>query len=236
MRFRRNSRSVKPRKGSTLREFPILVVVALVVSIIVKTFFIQFFYIPSGSMENTLQIQDRVGVNKFGNFFSEIKRGEVVVFRDTASWLPEADPSSDARILRKVKEGLVFLGVLPDPSKQYLIKRVIGVGGDRVVCTEKGKKLIINKNQVNEPYVYQGDDACDTDFDVTVPKGFLWVMGDHRGASADSRFHTDDPHKGMVPLSALTGRATIVLWPPKNAKIIKAGTDLAKISLEPEQP
>lgn len=233
MRFRRGSRFNKKSKGSTFSEFPILVVVALAVSIVVKTFFIQFFYIPSGSMENTLQIQDRVGVNKFGNFFSEIKRGEVVVFRDTASWLPEADPSSNSKILGKVKEGLVFLGVIPDPAKQYLIKRVIGVGGDRIICTEKGKKLIVNKITVNEPYVYQGDDACDTDFDVKVPTGFLWVMGDHRGASADSRFHGDDPHKGMVPLSAVTGRATVVLWPIKNVKIIKAGTDLAKISLQP---
>jgi signal peptidase I len=114
-------------KGSSFRELPILVVSALILSIVVKTFLVQFFYIPSGSMENTLQVNDRVGVNKLGALFSEIKRGEVVVFRDPASWL--SAPYDDSTGITKVlKDALVFVGVLPDPAKQYLIKRVIGVG------------------------------------------------------------------------------------------------------------
>ena len=117
---------------SFLGEMPALIVVALVVSILVKTFLVQFFYIPSGSMENTLRVNDRVAVNKLGNLFSEIKRGEVVVFRDPASWLPEQDPNGSG-VLGKIKVGLEFVGVLPDPAKQYLIKRVIGVAGDRVI-------------------------------------------------------------------------------------------------------
>jgi len=220
----------KQRKLNSLGEFPLLIVVALVVSIVVKTFLIQFFYIPSGSMENTLQVNDRVGVNKIGNFFGEIKRGEVVVFRDSAGWLPDPDPA-EAGIVGKAKSALVFVGILPNPAKQYLIKRVIGVGGDRIVCCDATHHLKVNNISVKEPYIFKGDRPSDTDFKVTVPKGFIWVMGDHRSASADSRFHTDDPHKGMVPLSAVTGRATFVVWPLKNAKFIAAASDLSKVTV-----
>lgn len=218
-------------KGSSFRELPILVVSALVLSIVVKTFLVQFFYIPSGSMENTLQVNDRVGVNKLGALFSEIKRGEVVVFRDPASWL--SAPYDDSTGITKVlKDALVFVGVLPDPAKQYLIKRVIGVGGDRVVCCSPGGKLEVNGIEVDEPYIYAGNKPSDSTFDVTVPEGFIWVMGDHRGASADSRFHTDDPNKGMVPLDKVTGRALFVMWPLKNMGVLDAGKDLSQIPVK----
>lgn len=215
-------------KGSALRELPILLVSALILSMIVKTFFVQFFYIPSGSMENTLLVNDRVGVNKFGALFSEIKRGEVVVFRDPADWL--SVPTNEDTGLKKVaKDALVFVGVLPDPSKQYLIKRVIGVGGDRVVCCNASNQIEVNGTPITEPYIYPGDKPSDSEFDVTVPKGFIWVMGDHRGASADSRFHTQDPNKGMVPLDKVTGRALFVIWPLSNLGILEVGKDLSKI-------
>lgn len=218
-------------KGSSLRELPILIISALVLSIIVKTFFIQFFYIPSGSMENTLQINDRVGVNKFGALFSDIKRGEVVVFRDPANWLsPNYDDSSGIR--KVIKDSLVFVGVLPDPSKQYLIKRVIGVGGDKVRCCGKDGKIEVNGVSINEPYIYEGDKPSDSEFEVEVPQGFIWVMGDHRGASADSRFHTDDPNKGMVALDKVTGRATFIIWPFSNLAILEKGEDLSKIPVK----
>jgi len=195
---------------------------------IVKTFFVQFFYIPSGSMENTLLVNDRVGVNKFGALFSDIKRGEVVVFRDPADWL--SVPTNEDTGLKKVaKDALVFVGVLPDPSKQYLIKRVIGVGGDRVVCCNASNQIEVNGTPITEPYIYPGDKPSDSEFDVTVPKGFIWVMGDHRGASADSRFHTQDPNKGMVPLGKVTGRALFVIWPLSNLGILEVGKDLSKI-------
>ena len=215
-------------KGSALRELPILLVSALILSMIVKTFFVQFFYIPSGSMENTLLVNDRVGVNKFGALFSDIKRGEVVVFRDPADWL--SVPTNEDTGLKKVaKDALVFVGVLPDPSKQYLIKRVIGVGGDRVVCCNASDQIEVNGTPITEPYIYPGDKPSDSEFDVTVPKGFIWVMGDHRGASADSRFHTQDPNKGMVPLEKVTGRALFVIWPLSNLGILEVGKDLSKI-------
>ena len=218
-------------KGSSLRELPILIISALVLSIIVKTFFIQFFYIPSGSMENTLQVNDRVGVNKFGALFSDIKRGEVVVFRDPANWLsPNYDDSSGIR--KVIKDSLVFVGVLPDPSKQYLIKRVIGVGGDKVRCCGKDGKIEVNGVSINEPYIYEGDKPSDSEFEVEVPQGFIWVMGDHRGASADSRFHTDDPNKGMVALDKVTGRATFIIWPFSNLAVLEKGEDLSKIPVK----
>jgi signal peptidase I len=218
-------------RGSSLRELPILIISALVLSIIVKTFFIQFFYIPSGSMENTLQVNDRVGVNKFGALFSDIKRGEVVVFRDPANWLsPNYDDSSGIR--KVIKDSLVFVGVLPDPSKQYLIKRVIGVGGDKVRCCGKDGKIEVNGVSINEPYIYEGDKPSDSEFEVEVPQGFIWVMGDHRGASADSRFHTDDPNKGMVALDKVTGRATFIIWPFSNLAILEKGEDLSKIPVK----
>jgi signal peptidase I len=218
-------------KGSSFRELPILVVSALILSIVVKTFLVQFFYIPSGSMENTLQVNDRVGVNKLGALFSEIKRGEVVVFRDPASWL-SAPYDDSTGITKALKDALVFVGVLPDPAKQYLIKRVIGVGGDRVVCCSPGGKIEVNGIEVDEPYIYAGNKPSDSTFDVTVPKGFIWVMGDHRGASADSRFHTDDPNKGMVPLDKVTGRALFVMWPLKNMGVLDAGKDLSQIPVK----
>jgi len=218
-------------KGSSLRELPILVVSALVLSIIVKTFLVQFFYIPSGSMENTLQVNDRVGVNKLGAIFSDIKRGEVVVFRDPAEWL--SAPYDESKGLAKiVKDGLVFVGIMPDPAKQYLIKRVIGVGGDRVVCCSASGKIEVNGVEVDEPYIYAGNKPSDSTFDVTVPKGFIWVMGDHRGASADSRFHTDDPNKGMVPLDKVTGRALFVIWPLKHLGVLEVGKDLSQIPVK----
>jgi signal peptidase I len=198
---------------------------------VVKTFFVQFFYIPSGSMENTLLVNDRVGVNKLGAIFSEIKRGEVVVFRDPADWL--STPINDEVGLRKiVKDALVFVGVIPDPSKQYLIKRVIGVGGDRVVCCNAKDQLEVNGVAIDEPYIYPGDKASESEFDVTVPKDFIWVMGDHRGASADSRYHTDDPNRGLVPLDKVTGRALFIIWPFSNLGLLEVGEDLSKIPLK----
>ena len=203
-------------KGSLLKELPVLVIVALVVSLFIKSFLVQFFYIPSGSMENTLQIKDRVAVNKVPFISENIKRGDVVVFRDPDNWLPEIVDYSTNQYVAKAKNALVTVGVLPNPAKQYLVKRVVGVGGDRVVCCTKEGNLTINGVEVTEPYIFAGNKPSEMKFDVTVPKGKLWVMGDHRGASADSRYHQDDINKGFVPLSKVTGRVVGVIWPFKN--------------------
>ena len=203
------------RKGSVLREFPILVIVALAVSLVIKSFLVQFFYIPSGSMENTLQINDRVAVNKLPFISKNIDRGDVVVFRDPSNWLPEPYANTQNQVIEKIKEGLVIVGVLPNPAKQYLVKRVIGVAGDTIVA--KNGVVTINGQQADEPYIFAGNKASEVDFNVTVPEGKLWVMGDHRGASADSRYHQDDVNNGFVPVSKVTGRVVAIIWPFKNA-------------------
>ncbi len=206
------------RKGSVLREFPILVIVALAVSLIIKTFLVQFFYIPSGSMENTLQINDRVAVNKLPFLSKSIDRGDVVVFRDPANWLPEQYSQSQNKVVSKIKDGLVLVGVLPNPAKQYLVKRVIGVAGDNVVG--KDGVVTINGKATTEPYIFAGNKASELDFNITVPAGKVWVMGDHRGSSADSRYHQDDVNNGFVPLSKVTGQVFAVIWPFKNLGLV----------------
>ncbi len=215
-----------PRKGSFLREFPILIIVALAVSIVIKTFLVQFFFIPSGSMENTLQINDRVAVNKVPFIGKSIKRGDVVVFRDPDNWLPEPYIGDQNKYLAIVKDVFVAVGVLPNPAKQYLVKRVIGVAGDKVECCSKDKKLMINGVEIEEPYIFAGNTASDTNFNVTVPAGKVWVMGDHRGASADSRFHQDDINNGMVPNSKITGKVVGIVWPIKNLRIVDSYSSL----------
>ena len=202
------------RKGSVLREFPILVIVALAVSLVIKSFLVQFFYIPSGSMENTLQINDRVAVNKIPFISNSIKRGDVVVFRDPSNWLPEPYVDNQNKVIAKIKDGLVLVGVLPNPAKQYLVKRVIGIAGDNVVG--KDGVVTINGKKTTEPYIFAGNKASELDFNVTVPEGKIWVMGDHRGASADSRYHQDDVNNGFVPESKVTGRVLGIIWPVKN--------------------
>ena len=209
------------RKGSFLREIPALIVVAVIVSLVIKTFVVQFFYIPSGSMENTLQIQDRVAVNKLPFITREIHRGDVVVFHDPATWLPTWNDVAPQSMQQKAKSLLVDIGILPNPAKQFLVKRVIGVGGDNVQCCSAKGNLIVNGKATSEPYIFAGNAPSDMKFNVTVPKGKLWVMGDHRGASADSRYHQDDINKGFVPEKDVVGRVVAVIWPIKNAKLIE---------------
>jgi signal peptidase I len=207
-------------KGSLFKELPFLVVVALVASLLIKSFLVQFFYIPSGSMENTLQVQDRVAVNKIPFISKSIDRGDVVVFHDPDNWLPEIVDYDTNKYLSIVKSALVAVGVLPNPAKQYLVKRVIGVAGDRIVCCTKDDKLTINGVEVDEPYIFAGNKPSEMTFDVTVPEGKIWVMGDHRGASADSRYHQEDINKGFIPISKVSGRVFAVIWPFKNISYV----------------
>jgi len=160
-----------PKKGSLLREIPIIVVSALVVAVIIKTFFVHFFFVPSGSMENTLRIGDRIAVNKFSAMFSDIRRGEVVVFKDPSNWLGSTPPSSGNAVARELKRALVDVGVLPDPATQYLVKRTVGVGGDRVVCCDARGRLQVNGISIVENYLFPGNAPSDSKFDITVPKG-----------------------------------------------------------------
>lgn len=168
-------------------------------------------------MENTLQIDDRVAVNKLPFISQSVNRGDVVVFRDPANWLPTpAEDVSGNIIIAKAKSVLEFTGVLPNPAKQYLVKRVIGIAGDKVECCDKDGALTINGKPTNEPYIFAGNKPSEMNFSVSVPEGKIWVMGDHRGASADSRYHQDDVNNGMVPVSKVTGRVFGIIWPLKN--------------------
>ncbi len=214
------------RKGSFFRELPILVALAIIVSLFIKSFLVQFFFIPSGSMENTLQINDRVAVNRIPFLHDNIERGDVIVFRDPAGWLADPDESSGNRVIGAIKDGLVLVGIVPNPAKQYLVKRVIGVAADQVIA--KDKVLTINGQKTQEPYIFAGNTPSDTDFNVTVPAGKVWVMGDHRGASGDSRVHQDDINNGMVPVEKITGQAFAVIWPLNRLGVISSHDPLAK--------
>jgi signal peptidase I len=218
-----------PKKGSLLRELPLLLVTAIIASVIVKAFLFQAFYIPSGSMENTLKVNDRVIVNKLGNYLGHIGRGDVVVFVDPGGWLPPAAASTSNNVTTMLKKGLVAVGLLPDPADQALIKRVIGVAGDHVVCCDAKGRLQVNGQSITEPYVAAGNTPSDMKFDIKVPKSSIWVMGDHRGASEDSRYHQDDPRKGMVPISRVVGRAVAVVWPFDHMKTLPRPAALTKV-------
>ncbi|AOR31846.1 signal peptidase I [Streptomyces fodineus] len=202
----------KPR--SFWKELPILVVIALVLALLIKTFLVQAFSIPSASMQNTLQVGDRVLVDKLTPWFgSKPERGEVVVFHDPDDWLAgEPAPTPNA-----VQQVLSWIGLMPSANEKDLIKRVIGVGGDTVQCRGTGP-LLVNGRALNEPYVYAGNTPCTDDelggqFKVKVPKGYIWVMGDHRQNSRDSRYNQSDKHHGMVPVDDVVGRAIVKAWP-----------------------
>ena len=201
--------------GAAGREFVIVVGMALVLSFVVKTWLLQAFYIPSGSMEDTLVLNDRVIVSKLTPGPVDLKRGDIVVFADPGGWLDVMPKAEHGPVVTAVRQGLMFVGLLPDDAENHLIKRVIGLPGDRVRCCDEGERLTVNGAPLLEPYLKPGDAASSQDFDITVPQGSVWVMGDHRSDSSDSRFH--DPSgtgaDGSVPQSLIVGRAVALVWP-----------------------
>jgi len=227
-----------PRKGSFLRELPFLLVVALVLALLIKAFLVQAFYIPSGSMQQTLEIRDRVLVNKLVYDFRDVHRGEIVVFDGEGSFTePESvlpEPTNGVqRVLRTVTS---FLG-LGAPGEKDFIKRVIGVGGDRVACCTNGRVTVQPKGsdrpvELTEPYLFEDDakvfceagttpEACPPGAPgVLVPEGRLWVMGDHRGASRDSRSYLDNADSGTIPVDEVIGRAFVIVWPVGRADVL----------------
>ncbi|KNX39394.1 signal peptidase I [Luteipulveratus halotolerans] len=201
----------KPRHGRAFllaRELLIVAAIAMTLSLVVKTFLMQPFWIPSGSMNSTLIRGDRVVVSKLTPGPFDLKRGDVVVFKDPDHWLEE-DPPEPGPLLR----GLEFVGLYP-AGDNHLIKRVIGLPGDHVVCCDKQKRLTVNGQAIDEPYVFEGDPPSEARFDIRVPEGRVWVMGDHRSDSSDSRFHDDGTGAtGSVPVKDITGRAVSIVWP-----------------------
>ncbi|MDX3182367.1 signal peptidase I [Streptomyces sp. ME02-7008A-1] len=214
---RKLARKVKRRRRrSAIKEIPLLVLVALLIALFLKTFLVQAFVIPSGSMEQTIRIGDRVLVDKLTPWFgSEPRRGDVVVFKDPGGWLQqEHTPTDDPPAgIKQVKELLTFIGLLPSEDEQDLIKRVVAVGGDTVKCCGADGRLTVNGVALDEPYLNPGDVPSTLKFEVKVPQGRIFVMGDHRSNSADSRFHLDKPGKGTVSEDEVVGRAVVIAWP-----------------------
>jgi len=199
------------RPHSLFRETVTVVVTALVLSVLVRTFLVQAFYVPSGSMENTLLTNDRIVVSKISTRLTGVNRQDVVVFHDPSTWLgtsPQPNPYDTM-----VGHVLQLVGIVPANSGNDLVKRVIGVGGDTVECCDAQGHIIVNgKPLKNETYVKPGSRTDQVQFKVLVPEGSVFVMGDNRGNSQDSRFHLD-LNNGMVPLKDIVGRVVVKIWP-----------------------
>ncbi len=211
----------EPRRGfarSLLRllgDLLVILLVAFTVSFLLKTFLVRSFYIPSGSMEHTLEVNDQILVNQLVPGMVGLQRGDVVVFEDPGGWL--SLPAS-ARTAAPSGLGALMqtLGLAADTSTDYVVKRVIGVGGDRVACCDSSGRVTVNGVPLDEPYIVipEGETAAsDLEFDVIVPEGSVWVMGDNRYASIDSRYHQDEPGRGFVSVDEIVGRAFVVHWP-----------------------
>ena len=223
------------RRRSLIRELPLLLVIALVIAIVIKTFVVQVFVIPSGSMQDTLDRGDKIVVNKLVYHFRAIQPGDVVVFDGTGSWDPvqpasALTPGLATRIyddtLRKVVDAVGGLFGSPLDQTDY-VKRVIGVPGDHVVCCNARGLITVNGVALDErSYLFPGNRPASTPagepgrFSITVPAGYLWVLGDHRAISDDSRGHQADPGNGMVPEDKVIGRAFVIAWPPSRWRIL----------------
>jgi signal peptidase I len=209
---RRREAQRKRRKGrSWWVELPILLFFALVLALLIKTFVVQAFYIPSSSMENTLEIGDKVLVNKLVYDFRSIHRGDIVVFNGDGSWnIVAVRPKPALERLWDSISGLFGTA----PGVHDYIKRVIGIPGDHVACCDSQGHVTINGVPIYEKgYLYPGDEPSANRFNIVVPPGRLWVMGDHRGVSWDSRGHMNYPGRGTIAENHVVGRAFVIIAP-----------------------
>lgn len=207
------------KKGGFWRELPIMVVVAVVLAILLRTFVVESFFIPSSSMEKTLHgcpgcTADRVLVNRMVYRFHDPRPGDIVVFSAPDGWNVSGDAASGGGITSALDKVSQWLGGGGSSSREKLVKRVIAVGGQSVRCCSAGGHVVVDGKPLAEPYVYRdGPDPRRRFRTVHVPQGFLWVMGDHRNVSADSRWHRDAPQGGMVPVKNVVGEPFMIYWP-----------------------
>jgi signal peptidase I len=223
------ARSRRPRRWSAWRELPILIVVALAIALVIKTFVVQPFFIPSSSMEDTLMVGDKVLVNKLVYHFRAIHRGDIIVFNGNGSWnpmppptKPSADPLVHAYDVTLAPLFHSIGGLFGTPTDQTdFIKRVIGLPGDHVACCNAQGLITVNGVPLHESsYLYPGAAPSLIRFSITVPPGRLWVMGDNRQISDDSRMRMFDPGHGTVPENMVIGRAFVIVWPPSQWRIL----------------
>ncbi|HWS58374.1 MAG TPA: signal peptidase I [Actinotalea sp.] len=218
------------------REATIIVVSAIVLSLVIKTFLAQAFFIPSGSMQDTLLIGDRVLVSKLAPGPFEIHRGDIVVFKDPGGWLPATEQDAGTAWSRSLNSVLTYIGLLPQDSGEHLIKRVIGVGGDTVQCCDEQGRVTVNSVPLDEPYLADGAIPSEIEFTAVVPAGGLWVMGDNRQSSQDSRYQQGNPGGGSVPVSDVVGTAFVILWPLDRIGLLRnPGATFAAVG-EPTTP
>jgi signal peptidase I len=207
------------RKRSFWRELPILVAIALLLAVVIKTYAVQAFFIPSGSMENTLEINDRILVNKMVYHIRGIHRGDIVVFNGEGSWDPGPVPKSE-NVFEQFADGFASMFGFGKSGTIY-VKRVIGLPGDHVACCDAQGRVTVNGVPLNEQsYLYPGAEPSEIRFNIVVKSGQLWVMGDNRLVSDDSRDHLGDPGGGTIPESAVIGRVFLIIWPPNRWRIL----------------
>lgn len=179
-------------------------------------------------MLETLQIDDRIIVNQLTPALYPIERGDVVVFKDPGGWLGPDIPENQNVVVQAVDWFLSAFGITAPDSKQHLVKRTIGIGGDRVICCDVDGKITVNGVAIDEPYIANNQEPSTVKFDVTVPENSLWVLGDNRGNSEDSRFHGDLPSKGFVAMDWVVGRAIVISWPFENWTFLDNYPDVFK--------
>ncbi len=200
------------RVRTWVKELAIVGVSAIVLSLIIKTFFFQSFWIPSESMESTLDVGDRILVTKWRPGPLELRHGDIVVFKDPGDWLGGSleDPQKKPTAFQRT---LTFVGLRPEDSGEHLVKRVVGLPGDHVVCCDAEGRLKINGFSLDEPYLDTGIEPSARKFNIVVPPNYVWVMGDNRPNSGDSRVHMGDPGGGAISMDLIVGTAFVTVWP-----------------------